>query len=50
MFAARFENISPIDGCEAGTDASCTFGVWAGIVHRRALVGSLKLQSAFSVA
>jgi len=39
MFAARFENISPIEGCEAGVAASCTLVVCVGIVHRRSFGG-----------
>ena len=39
MFAARFENISPIEGCGADADGSCMLIVWVGIVHRRSFGG-----------
>ena len=35
MFAARFENISPIEDCEVGAEPSCAFAVWFGIVHHK---------------
>ena len=54
MFAARFENISPIEDCEVGAEPSCAFAVWFGIVidHHtpRGFGGVMKLQRPFNVA
>ena len=54
MFAARFENISPIEDCEVGAEPSCAFAVWFGIVidhHKpRGFGGVMKLQRPFNVA
>jgi hypothetical protein len=47
MFAARFENISPIDGCEAGTGASCIFVVWVGIIHSGSFGGVVEAPECF---
>jgi hypothetical protein len=55
MFAARFENISPIEDCEVGAEPSCAFAVWFGIVHHKprgggCFGGVMKLQRPFNVA
>jgi len=47
MFAARFENISPIEGCGPGADASCMLVVWVGIVHRRSFGGVAEAPKCF---
>jgi hypothetical protein len=47
MFAARFEKISPIEDCEAGTGASCAFTAWFGIVHRRSFGGVVEAPECF---